>query len=120
MKTWTRITLTIPAEHLDAANRLAHIFDYDTGGSQTFGGCPMSPTGQEPATHYTASGQFNVEYLDQLTDPEAAMETLILLADRYGREETPQQEDVDAWCNNVIVGEPEGLQRIVEEVEDVT
>lgn len=73
----------------------------------------LSATGKLPATHYMASTQFNVEYLDYITSSTGAMATL---AQEYGRE-LPQQEDVAAWCENVIIGEPEGLVRIVEEVD---
>lgn len=118
MKTWTRVILTIPAEHVDAANRLAHIFDFDTGGANTFGACQLSPTGELPATHYMANTQINDVYLDALTDPTQAMTALNALATEYGRE-PPTQADIDAWCANAIIGEgrPEGLIRITEEVE---
>lgn len=36
------------------------------------------------------------------------------LAEQYGREPA-EQADIDAWCANVIVGEPEGLQWVVPE-----
>lgn len=116
MKTWISLILTIPADYVSAANKLAYIFDFDIGGDGTFGNCKLSPTGEAPATHYMASTQFNIEYLDYITSPTEAMAALTTLAQEYGRE-LPQQEDVDAWCENVIIGEPEGLLRITEEVE---
>ena len=111
-KTWTRVVLTIPAEHVDAANRLAALFDYDVGGGDTFGACALSPTGQEPATHYMASTQLNDVYLGGLTNPEQINTVLTALAEEYGRDPAAQA-DIEAWCANVVVGEPEGLTRII-------
>ncbi len=117
MKTWTRAILTIPVTCAPAANRLARIFDFDTGGAETFGACALSPTGEAPATHYMASTQIKAEYLPVLSDPEQALAALTALADKYGRE-PPEEADVQAWCDNVVVGteQPEGLVRIVPEV----
>lgn len=116
MGNWTRVILTIPAEHVDAANRLARLFDPDTGGADTFGVCALSPTGETPATHYMANTQIKAEYLPVLSDPEQALAALTALADEYGRE-PPTETDVQAWCDNAIIGteQPEGLVRIVPE-----
>lgn len=115
---WEHVILVIPVEIKDAANRLAAIFDPDTGGSSTFGGCKLSPSGENPPTHYMAGTVIKSEYLNSLTDPQQAMVILTSLAETYGRE-PPQQEDVDEWCANVIVGQPEDLVKIEDEgVED--
>jgi len=116
MSNWTRVILTIPAEHADAANRLAAIFDPDTGGADTFGTCGLSPTGESPATHYMANTLIKAEYLPALSDPEQAMTALTALADEYNRE-PPTEADINAWCDNAIIGAdaPEGLVRIVPE-----
>jgi len=116
MSNWTRVILTIPIEHVDAANRLARIFDPDTGGADTFGVCALSPTGEAPATHYMANTQIKAEYLPVLSDPEQALAALTALAEEYGRE-SPTEADVQAWCDNAIIGteQPEGLLRIVPE-----
>ena len=116
MSHWTHVTLTIPAEHVEAANRLARIFDPDTGGADTFGVCALSPTGEAPATHYMASTQIKAEYLPMLSDPEQALAALTTLAEEYDRE-PPTEDDVQAWCDNAIIGteQPEGLLRIVQE-----
>lgn len=111
---WVHVTLTIPAEHVDTANRLASIFDPDTGGAATFGGCGLSPTGDAPATHYMAATVIKEQYLPALTDPDAALSALTALAEQYGRE-APEQQDVEDWCSNVIVGEVEGLERVTAE-----
>ena len=116
MSEWTRVKLTIPVEYSEAANRLASIFDPDSGGANTFGVCQLSPTGEEPATHYMASTLVRPGYTAALTDPELAMQTLTVLAEEYDRE-PPVQQDVDDWCENVLVGDPEGPQRIVVEEE---
>jgi hypothetical protein len=118
MSNWTRAILTIPAEHVDAANRLARIFDFDTGGAETFGACALSPTGEAPATHYMANTQIKAEYLTVLSDPEQALAALTALDQEYGRE-PPTEADVQAWCDNATIGteQPEGLVRVVEEVE---
>jgi|TARA_R100000501_G_C2583823_1_gene86129 hypothetical protein len=116
MSNWTRVILTIPAEHVDAANKLASIFDPDTGGASTFGACALSPTGEAPATHYMANTQIKTEYLPVLSDPEQALSALTALAEEYDRE-PPTEADVQAWCDNAIIGteQPEGLLRIVQE-----
>jgi hypothetical protein len=116
MKKWNRVNLTIPTSHAPAANRLARIFDFDTGGRDTFGACALSPTGEAPATHYMANTQMKAEYLPVLSDPERALAALTALADEYGRE-PPTETDVQAWCDNAIIGteQPEGLVRIVPE-----
>ena len=111
---WEHITLTIPAEHVDTANRLAAIFDPDTGGAATFGGCGLSPTGEAPATHYMAATVIKEKYLPALTDPVSALAALTSLAEQYGRE-APEQQDVEDWCSNVIVGEVEGLVQVSED-----
>tara|TARA_R110000851_G_C13102500_1_gene568915 strand:- start:507 stop:869 length:363 start_codon:yes stop_codon:yes gene_type:complete len=116
MSGWARVLIAVPGDIKTAANRLADIFDPDTGGTDTFGFCALSPTGQPPATHYMASTQINAEYLPALTDPEQALAALTALADEYGRE-PPTEADVQAWCDNAIIGteQPEGLVRIVPE-----
>lgn len=83
-------------------------------GGDTFGACALSPTGEAPAAHYMASTQLNDVYLAGLTDPEQIGAALAALAGEYGREPA-QQADIDAWCEHIIVGEPEGLQRIIPE-----
>lgn len=116
---WEHVLLVIPVEIKDAANRLASIFDPDAGGSLTFGGCKLSPSGENPPTHYMSGTVIKTEYLDSLTDPQQAMTILTVLAETYGRE-PPLQEDVDDWCSNVTIGQPEGLLRIQDEdIEDV-
>ena len=116
MKSFTRIVLVVPASLRDAANRLASVFDFDTCGADTFGACALSPSGEAPATHYMASTQINAGYLPALSDPEQALAALTALADEYGRE-PPTEADVQAWCDNAIIGteQPEGLLRIVPE-----
>lgn len=117
---WVHTTLTIPAEYVDIANRLAAIFDPDTGGSATFGGCGLSPTGAAPATHYMAATVIKEQYLPSLTDPVSALAALTSLAEQYGRE-APEQQDVEDWCANVTLGEPEDLQRVqIDEGDEVS
>ena len=111
---YVRVFLTIPVSCKDAANRLASIFDFDVGGGSTFGACPMSPTGLPPATHYMACTPIKPEYLDALIDPQTAMVALSQLALVYDRA-APVEADVQDFCNNVSIGEPEGLVRIFEQ-----
>lgn len=106
-----RVKLTIPIEHAPAANRLAVIFDPDTGGQRTFLACELSPTGEAPATHLMASGLIKPEYVAALTNYDTALPILQVLATERNREQ-PIPLDVETWCHNVIVGEPEGLQRV--------
>ena len=114
MTEYTIATLTIPAEYMAAANKCAAIFDPDTGGAESFGACRVSPTGDEPATHYMASGAIKSQYIPLLTNPEQAFAALTQLAVAYGRT-APAESDVQDFCNNVTIGEPEGLVRIVEQ-----
>lgn len=114
MTEYTIATLTIPAEYMDAANKCAAVFDPDTGGAESFGACRMSPTGDEPATHYMASGAIKSQYIPLLTNPDHAFAALTLIAEEYGRN-APIEADVQDFCNNVSIGEPEGLLRIVEQ-----
>lgn len=109
---YVRVFLTIPVSCKDAANRLASIFDFDVGGGSTFGACPMSPTGLPPATHYMACTPIKPEYLDALIDPQTAMAALTHLAAERNRD-APLQADVNSWCANVVIGQPEGLVRIL-------
>jgi len=114
MSRFVKVRLVIPLESLDAANRLASIFDFDVGGGGTFGGCPMSATGSPPATHCMAFTAIKPEYLNTLIDPQTAMAALTQLSQKYGRD-APQQADVDAFCAAVLVGEQHELVRIVDE-----
>lgn len=114
MSEYVRTKLTIPVEIADAANRVAAVFDPDTGGGNTFGTVELSPNGEAPATHYMANTLVKAEYLPVLSSYDQALAALTHLADIYGRER-PEPEDVAAFCAGVIVGEPEGLVRIVEQ-----
>jgi hypothetical protein len=55
MSDYVDVILVIPVEVVEQANRVAAIFDPDTGGEYTFGGCLLSPDGAAPATHCMAS-----------------------------------------------------------------
>jgi hypothetical protein len=111
MSEYVRTKLTIPVQIADAANRVAAVFDPDTGGGDTFGPAELSPTGEAPATHYTANTLIKDQYLPVLSNYEQALAALTQLADVYGRER-PDPEDVAAFCDSVIVGEPDGLVRV--------
>ncbi len=111
MSEYTRTKLTIPVEITDAANRVASVFDPDTGGGNTFGTVELSPTGEAPATHYMANTLIKVEYIPVLSSYDQALAALTHLADIYGRER-PDPAGVAAFCDGVIVGEPEGLVRV--------
>ena len=114
MSDYVRVQLVVPVEIVDAANRVASIFDPDTGGANTFGTVELSPTGEAPATHYMANTLIKAEYLPLLTSYEQALAALTQLADVYGRER-PDPEYVAAFCGGVIVGEPDGLVRVEQE-----
>ncbi|MFT6637425.1 hypothetical protein [Alcanivorax sp.] len=114
MSEYVRTKLTVPVEIADAANRIAAVFDPDTGGGDTFGTVELSPTGELPATHYMANTLIKVEYIPVLSSYDQALAALTHLADIYGRER-PDPEDVAAFCSGVIVGEPDGLMRVEQE-----
>jgi len=114
MSEYVRTKLTIPVQIADAANRVAAVFDPDTGGGDTFGPAELSPTGEAPATHYMANTLIKAQYLPVLNSYEQALAALTQLADVYGRER-PDPEDVAAFCSGVIVGEPDGLMRVEQE-----
>lgn len=112
---FTQVTLTIPIALRDAANNCAAIFDFDTGGHKTFDyAAEMSADGTAPATHLIISTPIKPHYIAILQDPVRAMAALTALATQYGRE-VPSQTDVEAFCNNVLVGEQSDLVRIVQE-----
>lgn len=111
MSTYIPIVLTIPAALKDTANRLAAIFDFDIGGSDTFDSCALSLTGTAPATHYMASTAIKPHYVAILTDETLALSALEMLSEQYGRER-PSVEDISLFCSSVVLGEVEGLVRI--------
>jgi hypothetical protein len=113
MSDYVDVILVIPVQVVEQANRVAAIFDPDTGGEHTFGGCLLSPDGTAPATHSMASTIIKPEYMAILSDSEQAFAALNQLAAAYGRN-APIEADVQDFCNNVSIGEPEGLLRIVE------
>lgn len=114
MSEYVREKLTIPVAIAEQANRCAAVFDPDVGGADTFGACELSATGDAPATHYMCKTAIKPAYLPMLQDAEAAFPALVALAQHYGRV-APSQSDVEAFCGAVIVGDPEGLVRIVEQ-----
>jgi hypothetical protein len=114
MSEYIRTKLTVPVEIVDTANRVAAVFDPDTGGADTFGTVELSPNGEAPATHYMANTLVKKQYLPVLSSYEQALASLTHLADVYGRDQ-PDPADVAAFCDGVIMGEPEGLVRIVEQ-----
>ena len=50
-----RFFLFCKVQQVNAGNALAANWDFDTGGSETFGNVLLSNDGQLPATHYGAS-----------------------------------------------------------------
>ncbi len=114
MSEYVRTKLTVPVEIADAANRVAAVFDPDTGGGDTFGTVELSPTGEAPATHYMANTLVKSSYMPMLSDSAQAFSALAQLAEAYGRP-LAVEADVQDFCNNVTIGEPEGLVRIVEQ-----
>lgn len=115
MGEYTFTRLTVPAEHQAACNRVAALFDPDTGGARTFGIDRRSIDGTEPATHYRASGAIKTVYLPFLQDAAQALPALQYLAQVYGREQ-PDPADVETFCSVVIVGD-DGLMRVEENNE---
>jgi len=110
MSEYTFAILTIPVAHKDVANRVASLFDPDTGGYKTFGLVEVSVNGVPPATHYQASGAIKTVYLPLISDPVQAFAALNQLAINYDRE-APTESDVVTFCTNVIVGET-GMLRV--------
>lgn len=102
--TYTSMTLVIQAEHKRAANNCASIFDFDTGGADTFNQVALSSGGTDPATHYMASTAIRPHYIPILTDPVQAMTALTSLVQKYGRA-APVEQDVLEFCANVEVSE---------------
>jgi hypothetical protein len=56
--TGQRVVMVTPVEHRQAANQLAEQLDPEIGGEQTFS-VALSPTGDEPATHFACNGRFS-------------------------------------------------------------
>ncbi len=101
---YTTITLVIPAAHQQAANNCAHVFDFDTGGAETFNQVGLSADGTEPATHYMANTAIRPHYIPVLTDGVQAIPALNQLAMLYERT-PPTEQDVIDFCANVEVSE---------------
>ena len=107
MSNFTMVDLTIPTAIREAANRCAAIFDFDTGGAETFNyATEMSATGEAPATHLMINTPIKPPYIAILQDPVQAMAALTALATQYGRD-LPVQADVEVFCAGVIVGPTE-------------
>lgn len=51
---WVRLYILVPAAEVEAANALAGLLDFDSGGDRTFT-TRLSEDGQEPATFFGAS-----------------------------------------------------------------
>ena len=79
MSNFTMVELTIPAEHRDAANRCAAVFDFDIGGAETFNSGGHSADGTLPITHYKVTTVIKPHYIPILTDPVQAMAALTQL-----------------------------------------
>lgn len=88
-----RYFIFVEVSRLATANNFAKNWDPDTGGDQTFGGVRLSPTGQEPATHYGAATYAtesmkngitqalgNVSWAQLYTDPPYTWETAMTAA----------------------------------------
>ncbi|MCD9096208.1 hypothetical protein [Luteimonas fraxinea] len=61
--------MIVAAQHVAFARALAvHL---EPVSAQGMFPCPLSPTGEEPATHYCSSGMVGVEFVPLLTDAEA-------------------------------------------------
>ena len=102
--TYTTITLVIPAAHQRAANNCAALFDFDTGGAETFNRVGLSTDGTEPATHYMCRTAIKPHYIPILLDPVQALAALTQLAELYGRT-PPVEQDVLDFCANVQASE---------------
>lgn len=63
-----RYYIFIKENKLATANNLAANWDPDTGGDETFGSVRLSPTGQEPATHYGAATYATPTMRDGITN----------------------------------------------------
>lgn len=121
---YTTITLVIPAAHQQAANKCAHVFDFDTGGAETFNHVGLSADGSKPATHYMSSTAIKPHYIPMILDPSAALQALSQLSSLYDRT-PPAEQDVLDFCLNAKASEAEadpwtfieslGLRRIFED-----
>ena len=116
MSDWISTTLIIPADILDASNRLSAIIDPDTGGAETFT-IGFSADGSEPASHYGTQSMVAPQYVQllQLGDPAYVQAALEALATEYGRD-MPTTEDCGAFTAAVIVRPGEDLMSVAAEL----
>jgi hypothetical protein len=91
-------TLIVDAANVALAREIAASFG---PGGMAMWTTPLSPTGDEPATHYISSGYVPEEFANLLTDPVAVFEA----ATAQGVECT--QDDVDALFAAADVTEQE-------------
>ena len=117
MSNWISTTLIIPADILDASNRLAEIMDPDTGGAATWGDIAFSADGAEPVTHYGTQTMMAPEYIYVLQsgDPDLVYAALLDLATEYGRD-MPTTEDCEVFTASVIVRPGEDLMSVAAEL----
>ena len=116
MSNWISTTLLIPADILDAANRLSAIIDPDTGGANTFT-IGFSADGSEPVSNYGTQSVMAPQYVQllQLGDPAYVQAALEALATEYGRE-PPTTEDCEVFTAGVIVRPGEDLMSVAAEL----
>lgn len=104
MSKWTKTKITVPIEYVRLANRLANLFDFDSGGYNTFGSVECSADGKHPATHYFADTNIKTKYYEILKDPVSMFYAMQKLSQIYGTV-PPTQEEINTFCDVVILGE---------------
>lgn len=95
---WSKqFIIFIEAYRLAQANLLAAQWDPDSGGAETFGSLRLSPTGEEPATHYATVTPATETMRDGITTALAAQDyaklyyTENVLADNEAEWSGPKQ-----------------------------
>lgn len=99
---WIMHSMIVPGGLRDLGNRIAAVFDPDTGGAETFS-VPCSQDGQEPATHYATSVPIQSEHVSLLANPEMFYAAMVYLGQQRGREVDFSKNDVDELFSQLVV-----------------
>lgn len=109
MRAYTRrVILVVTEADQNAANQQAANLDSDVGGNNTFS-IPISPTGNDPATHYACNGLVRpttltaIESIQQVSFPTGKI--------YRANYEFDDEEGVTRWSYDQVLSDM-GLQRI--------
>lgn len=81
MTTWAKVTIIVPATHVDQAREIGAALDSAGVGMYT---TALSPSGAEPATHYVSSGLVSDAFVYLLENYELLYQSAMAGAESQG------------------------------------